>query len=292
MWQLPGTEDFTRKYLNNESPGISSMAEAYKSYTSLLAKKSELESAIIANGAHPVVRTTATGTDQILSVVDQIVSAKIAALTIQLKELVSAEVKKAEESRLTVEERKRRAEEEEAAAKHMKLAEEAKFKRQHAFVFTTKSSPNIEYCGESKVISNFGPTGANYVLGASSLPTDSATSWEVEVLSLPSKWLFVGIVGTSSITEKVAYTHETSYGWANTANAISEGKYEPTASSIWPGITEGDKLTLKYCPVSNKLYCFVNNKHFYMKTKPLANAFIQFGFYYSNTRIKVTSLYN
>ena len=113
------------------------------------------------------------------------------------------------------------------------------------------------------------------------------TRWTVDIISDPTYWVCLGIIGANEGISENSYNHPTSYGWACAKQVYIKG-VNHCGSGGWVKWQVGDRGIFTYDPLRGILYLFLERieTDFSISTGVMLDAFIHCSLYHNGTEVR------
>ena len=228
VWSQADSVAFKAKFLRNDIPEVVNFATLVKSAHSLSVEKAELVERL-----RNLREDRRQNNNLELYRIIQQLRIEVDSLQSRVRELEAIQ--------------SRREEEEEAERERARIILAA------VCIFDVFSNPaRTAWNPATSTLTYSGPIAHNYAVSSVPLPSDRPFQWKVEIVTLPTTWLFLGIIGKAQGIAAKAHYDSRSYCWGHENFVFVAGKHKPGQGG-WAGWQQGDRGLFTYNPVERTL---------------------------------------
>ena len=266
------SEEFELKYLRNAFPAVVNIATLVKRAYSLSVERAGLEERLV--NLREDRRHNSYLPGELYRFIQQL-RTEVDSLQSRVREL---EAFKAEKERQEKEEQERR-------------------RIGAASSFDLFSNPaETSWNSSTSTLTYSGPIAHNYAVSTVPLPSDRPFQWKVEVVSAPSNWLFLGIIGKTqgiaSDNQNQSSSDSSCYGWGPSNGVFVAGGNE-SGQGGWTHWQQGDRGLFTYSPVERTLSLRLektDTEYTIVDLPSTYTAHIHCGVYFTNTAVRLSAV--
>lgn len=175
-----------------------------------------------------------------------------------------------------------------AAAARMQAIRVEAVERSKILHFPHVMSLSLVWNPFDKTMCFTGSKSYHYAVSDVPLPRDRPTSWNVTVERLPAaRWMFVGIIGTTTDIPVHSFNHPSSFGWGG-CNQIYHKGCISHRNEGWGGWNQGDVGVYTYNPMAGTLTLFLmrTNRSWVIECGFMPVAYLHVNLLYNSTLLR------